>query len=117
MNAETIAVLSAQADALEAQAKTLRALVAALRSSEEAPSASARRLVSRAELLEHLSISSPTLRKLESSGALPFVQVGDLRRYDLESVRGALSNAAHSTPSNVVRLTRKPRAAAGGDGA
>jgi len=98
------------ADLLDALAELVAAKVAA-KLRQDGEHAGASRLVSRNELLEHLSISSPTLRKLETKNAIPFVQVGDLRRYDIDAVRAALANVPPTSTetSNVVRLSRGRR--------
>ena len=74
-----------------------------------APIAStSRRLIDRTELAEILGVSQPTLRKMVRSGRLPYVQVGDVHRYDVDEVRAALASAPRpaETIPGVIRLSR-----------
>ncbi len=78
-----------QATALEVQAHTTRALAAALRSGR-VPSTSLAPLLTPHECAAALGISIATLNRRVIEGVIPFVQIGDARRYDLDAVRAAL---------------------------
>jgi excisionase family DNA binding protein len=55
-----------------------------------APTARRPSLLSKSELASLLHVSTATVDRLARHGALPFVRVGDVRRFDLEAVRRAL---------------------------
>jgi excisionase family DNA binding protein len=43
------------------------------------------------QLMESLNVTRPTVQKWRDSGRIPFIQVGNVVRYDLDAVLEALS--------------------------
>jgi hypothetical protein len=84
-----LAALAAVADALDAQADALDVAPA-----PDAPSA---QLVPPHACAAALGISIATLNRRVNEGIVPFVQIGDARRYDVAEVRAALAAAPSST--------------------
>jgi excisionase family DNA binding protein len=108
--------LRAQADAIDAQAQVLEANAPpALRAPEPTP------LLSKQQIATALGVSTATIDRLCRERAIPFVTVGDSRRFDLLNVRQALEaraaeelpapppHAPEARPSGVRRLTRGSR--------
>jgi excisionase family DNA binding protein len=108
--------LRAQADAIDAQALVLDATAPVpLRAPEPAP------LLSKQQIAAALGVSTATVDRLCRERAIPFVTVGDSRRFDLANVRQALearaaeelpalpSQGSEDRPSGVRRLTRGGR--------
>jgi excisionase family DNA binding protein len=107
------AALRAQADAIEAQAQVLEATApAAARVVEPSP------LLSKQQLAAALGVSTATVDRLCRERAIPFLTVGDSRRFELLAVREALamrkaeeppSSARAALETGVRRLTRGRR--------
>jgi excisionase family DNA binding protein len=108
--------LRAQADAIDAQARVLEANVPVGPSvAEPAP------LLSKQQLASALGVSTATIDRLCRESAIPFLTVGDSRRFELMAVREALSTSKAREPpssdrralevsgSGVRRLTRRSR--------
>jgi excisionase family DNA binding protein len=95
LRAQAVA-LRAQADSIEAQAQVLEANVTvAPCAPEPAP------LLSKQQLAAALGVSTATIDRLCREGAIPFLPVGDSRRFDLGSVRQALeARAAEELPES-----------------
>jgi excisionase family DNA binding protein len=114
LRAQAVA-LRAQADAMDAQAQMLEAAAPVeVRVAEPAP------LLTKQQLAAALGVSTATIDRLCREGTIPFVPVGDSRRFDLASVRQALEARAATnvtppqlapepSPSGVRRLTRSSR--------
>ena len=77
--------LEVQAEALRAQACALRAMRSA--SGEKSTSGP---LVDKSTLAKALDASIPTIDRLCRASVIPFVYVGDVRRFDVAAVRAAL---------------------------
>ena len=69
-------------------------------------------LVDKRGLAHALGISPATVDRLCRDGRIPFLRVGDVRRFDLDQVRAAL--AANSAPASEVRTTTAKRTQIGG---
>jgi excisionase family DNA binding protein len=107
--------LRVQADAIDAQAQMLEANPpVTLAVAEAAP------LLSKQQLASALGVSTATVDRLCRDQAIPFLTVGDSRRFDLMSVRAALEaraveqppappQPAPAIPSGVRRLSRGGR--------
>ncbi len=85
--------LRVQADAIEAQARMLEADAGvAPRAAEPAP------LLSKQQLAAALGVSTATVDRLCREQSIPFLTVGDARRFELVSVRQALEARAADEP-------------------
>jgi hypothetical protein len=91
--------LRAQADAIDAQAQVLEANVPpAPHAAEPAP------LLSKQQLALALGVSTATIDRLSRERAIPFLIVGDARRFELVSVRQALEARAAEEPAATPKL-------------
>jgi len=98
---DVAALLRAQAEALRAQAAAIDAQAQVLethrlvtpRAAEPAP------LLSKQQLATALGVSSATIDRLCRERAIPFLTVGDSRRFDLVSVRLSLEAPAVNEPA------------------
>ena len=92
------ALLRAQADALEVQARTLRAQADALEAgvveSARSTSASSEPLRTTQQCAADLGISVATLNRMVRAGQVPWLPVGDSKRFDMTAVREALAARA-----------------------
>jgi excisionase family DNA binding protein len=96
-----------QADAIDAQAQMLEAeSPLAPRLAEPAP------LLSKQQLAAALGVSTAKVDRLCRDGAIPFLTVGDSRRFDPISVRAALEARAAEQPTPLPQPA--PEAAASG---
>jgi excisionase family DNA binding protein len=68
-------------------AEKLRPMLAVPMSSAASPP-----LASKSEVASALRVSPASIDRLVRAGRIPFVRVGDVRRFDLESVRAALAD-------------------------
>lgn len=93
--------LRAQAHALRVQADTIDAQASILEGgaalAPPAPEAAA--LLSKQQLASALAVSTATVDRLCRDGVVPFLIVGDSRRFDLVKVRSALEAHAAKEPS------------------
>ncbi len=114
MTAPAVTVLVMSPDELEALVHA--AVVAALAATTSAASAPA--LVTKQAAAGALGISTGTLDRLVRAGRVPFVKVGDVRRFDLAAVRASLVAIEARTGSaeqpkraavTGVRLLSRPR--------
>jgi excisionase family DNA binding protein len=110
------AFLRAQADAIlaaaTAQAAALRAAADVVEQGAPPPA----RLLSSQDCAAALGVSVATLNRRVGEGAIPYVTIGDSRRFDLDAVRAALAEhavrPAEGDPANdatagVRRLSRE----------
>ena len=115
LRAQAVA-LRAQADAIDTQAQVLEANASvALRAPEPTP------LLSKQQLAAALGVSTATIDRLCRERAIPFLTVGDSRRFELVAVRQALEARAAGeateppqalpevSTGGVRRLTRRRR--------
>jgi excisionase family DNA binding protein len=56
-------------------------------------------LASKSEVASALHVSPATIDRLVRAGRIPFVRVGDVRRFDLECVRAALVEQRSAAPA------------------
>jgi excisionase family DNA binding protein len=78
----------------------------ALASRPEGPQEAPQRLVDKRSLAQALAVSPATIDRLCRDGRIPFVRVGDVRRFDPLAVRQALGEAKASAPGEPA--TRSP---------
>ncbi len=81
---------------------TLSALIARrLQASQTAAKDRPGPLLSKQDLAVALGVSVPKIDRLAREGRIPYVLVGDTRRFDLDEVRAALPHvtAAHAEPT------------------
>lgn len=65
-------------------------------------------LVCKQELARVLSVSTPTVDRLTRDGVIPFVRVGDSRRYDVAAVRAALEARTAAEPKALPASSTPP---------
>jgi hypothetical protein len=94
--------LERQADALHAQATALQMLKKHERDVSLTPAPAC--LVDRSGLATALAISLPTVDRLCKAGTIPWIQIGDVRRFDLGAVRSALQKCAAKAKVNMSRV-------------
>jgi excisionase family DNA binding protein len=102
--------LRAQADVFDAQADAFEAARAT--STPSAPSSPAP-LLTPHECAAALGVSIATLNRRVNEGAIPYVQIGDARRYDLERVHAALAAAPRVPQLPPVASAPEPQPARG----
>ncbi len=113
--ARILALVSPRA-ALLAQVAALRALADSLEALTNAPEvatapplpASPEPLVSRLEIARLLGCSIATLDRLIREGAIPYLVVGETKRFDVQAVRAALAARIETAPRPVPQLEAAP---------
>jgi excisionase family DNA binding protein len=68
------------------------------------PAAAPSALVDKRECARALGVSTATVDRLCATQRIPFVVVGDVRRFDLEAVRAALESVPAEAPKPTVKL-------------
>jgi hypothetical protein len=93
VNAPSVVVVTLSADELRTLVReAVRVELASVAPASATPAA----LVDKRTAAHALGISTTGLDRLTAAGRVPYVRVGDVRRYDLAAVRAALETTAES---------------------